>query len=146
MPRRTFRLAAAAAALLATALMTRSCAAFNVSTTLGDGMVLQRAPASAVVWGSAQPGCKVTTTVAGKTLVSTADASGVWRQALPPTASGRTRALQQEPLLFRDPPTYSAANADPHVVCCRRGVGESVGVGAPVACQLARLSLVAAFP
>ena len=59
-------------------------AALSVSNTLGDGMVLQRAPAAAVVWGFASPGVAVTTTLGGSVMASKADAEGVWRQALPP--------------------------------------------------------------
>ena len=60
-----------------------------VSNTLGSHMVLQRAPAAAVVWGFAGAGSTVTTTLdAGTPLKSTADATGTWRQPLPPTSSG----------------------------------------------------------
>ena len=49
-------------------------------------MVLQRAPASPIVWGFADPGVGVKTTLAGSPpTTAIADASGVWRQALPPT-------------------------------------------------------------
>ena len=37
------------------------CGAFNLSNTLGDGMVLQRTQA-ATVWGFGDPGVTVTTT------------------------------------------------------------------------------------
>ena len=47
-------------------------------------MVLQRAPQSAVVWGHTKPFAKVTTTFDSKTLVTTADINGTWRQRLPP--------------------------------------------------------------
>jgi hypothetical protein len=60
-----------------------------VSNTLGSHMVLQRAPAVAVVWGFAAAGSTITTTLdAGTPLKSTADATGTWRQSLPPTPSG----------------------------------------------------------
>lgn len=55
-----------------------------LSATLGDHMVLQRAPASAVVWGNTQPGSTVTTTFDGKVYMSIADSDGWWRQKLPP--------------------------------------------------------------
>jgi hypothetical protein len=61
-----------------------------LSHTLGDGMVLQRAPQSAMIFGYAPAGTTVTTTFDGHALepLSTADASETWRQALPPTAGG----------------------------------------------------------
>ena len=64
---------------------------FQLSSTLGSNMVLQQAPASAVVWGFAAPGVTVTTTFAGKALdpAATTDATGLWRQALPPTAASK---------------------------------------------------------
>ena len=65
----------------------------NLSNTLSDGMVLQRAPAKAVVWGLASPGLPVTTQFEGRMLTTTTDQSGVWRQVLPPmeaTSDGRT--------------------------------------------------------
>lgn len=69
-------------------------ATFNVSNTLGNGMVLQRfafdpsggsPPQQAVVWGFGTPGTQVKTTVSGKaTHNTTVGADGVWRQALLP--------------------------------------------------------------
>ena len=38
---------------------TTAAATFNISNTLGDGMVLQRAPQSATVWGFGTAGAKV---------------------------------------------------------------------------------------
>lgn len=61
---------------------------FSLSKTLGSNMVLQRAPASAVVWGFATAGATVKTTFQGSSYVATADATNVWRQSLPPTAPG----------------------------------------------------------
>lgn len=62
-----------------------SAAACTLSNVLGSHMVLQRAPASAVVWGFASPGIAVKTTLAGSSaLTAVADASGIWRQSLPP--------------------------------------------------------------
>jgi hypothetical protein len=37
-------------------LVMLASATFNVSNTLGDSMVLQRAPKSAIVWGFGAPG------------------------------------------------------------------------------------------
>ena len=47
-------------------------------------MVLQRAPASALLWGFADAGTSVTTILSGSKYTTTANAAGVWRQALPP--------------------------------------------------------------
>jgi sialate O-acetylesterase len=63
---------------------------FKLSATLQDSMVLQRAPAAAVVWGFAVPGTTVTTAFGGKTITSTADSTSVWRAKLPPTAASAT--------------------------------------------------------
>jgi sialate O-acetylesterase len=53
--------------------------------------VLQRAPQKAVVWGvSKTPGTKVTTAFNGATLTATADATGTWRQVLPPMPASMT--------------------------------------------------------
>ena len=46
-------------------------ATFNLSNTLGDGMVLQRAPQQAVVWGFGSPGDTITTQLTGKAALST---------------------------------------------------------------------------
>ena len=66
---------------------------FSISATLGDHMVLQRAPASAVVWGFASPGATVTTTFIrhgrlNAKYTSVAGSDGVWRAHLEPTAAG----------------------------------------------------------
>ena len=69
-----------------------------VSRTLGSHMVLQRAPASAMVYGHAKLGSTVTTTFGGKNYSTTTDSIdvgdvqglGTWRQALPPTPGGKT--------------------------------------------------------
>lgn len=63
---------------------------FKLSATLQDSMVLQRAPASAIVWGFAPEGTTVTTTFQGKVIVSTADDTTVWRAKLPPTPASST--------------------------------------------------------
>ena len=68
-----------------------------VSRTLGSHMVLQRAPASAMVFGHAKLGATVATTFRGKTYTTTTDSVdvgggqglGTWRQALPPTPGGK---------------------------------------------------------
>ena len=87
MARKPFVFAAFAAA---TAHETRNF----LSATLGDHMVLQRAPQSAVVWGHTAPEATVTTTFGGATFETTADGDGTWRQRLPPTAASATpRAL-----------------------------------------------------
>lgn len=74
-------------ALAATLAAAADAAACTLSNVLGDHLVLQRAPASAMVWGFASPGTSVKTSFAGDTLTSTADATGTWRQQLPPTAA-----------------------------------------------------------
>ena len=67
-----------------------------VSAALGSHMVLQRAPASARVWGSASPGAAVTVSFDGQPLpAATANGNGTWRLSLPPTAAGGpTHVLQ----------------------------------------------------
>ncbi|CAE8633239.1 unnamed protein product [Polarella glacialis] len=61
---------------------------FKLSATLGDHMVLQRAPASAVVWGFAAEGTEVTATFKGAMYSSKAGKDGIWRVHLEPTAAG----------------------------------------------------------
>jgi sialate O-acetylesterase len=63
---------------------------FSLSKTLGDHMVLQRAPVSAIVWGFAPEGTTVTTTFGKQTIVSKADANSTWRAALMPTPASAT--------------------------------------------------------
>ena len=65
-----------------------------LSTTLGDHMVLQRAPRQAIVWGFTTPGAKVTTDMAmsgmkGQRMVSVAEHDGTWRQLLPPVVGSK---------------------------------------------------------
>lgn len=63
--------------------------AFRFSQTLGDQMVLQRAPASAVVWGFAPKGTEVVTSFNGRTYPAViADDDNVWRTTLDPTKAG----------------------------------------------------------
>lgn len=61
---------------------------FSLSHTLGDHMVLQRAPQAATVWGFAAPGTVVTTTFNSQKYTARAGADTIWRQALAPTAAG----------------------------------------------------------
>jgi hypothetical protein len=64
-----------------------------LSATLGDHMVLQRAPQQAYVWGYTA-GATVTTAFNNQTFTAKTDVNGTWRQALPATeASGRTYML-----------------------------------------------------
>ena len=70
-------------ALLAAPASAPRASAFELSNTLGDHMVLQRDDATSQVWGFADPGDVVTTTLSGHRLVSTTDKDGVWRQRLP---------------------------------------------------------------
>ena len=56
----------------------------HLSNTFGDHLVLQRQPAAAMLFGFADVGTTVKTVFSGTTYTSTADATGVWRQALPP--------------------------------------------------------------
>ena len=60
---------------------------FNLSNTLGDHMVLQHGPRSAVVWGFGAPGLSIETTLGGKALggrPAVVGADRIWRQSLPP--------------------------------------------------------------
>ena len=68
-------------------------AKLRLSKTLGDGMVLQRAPAAATVWGFASAGSVVHTTFGGQTHTTTTDATGVWRQVLPPTPATKSEQM-----------------------------------------------------
>ena len=65
--------------------------AFNLSNTLGDGMVLQRGNAT-VVWGFGDSGETVTTTFRGVALSppATVDSAGIWRQTLPTIQASTT--------------------------------------------------------
>jgi sialate O-acetylesterase len=68
----------------------------QLSNTLSDGMVLQRSPAAAMVWGFAPPAVHVTTTFGTHTLNAITDITGVWRQELPPTNATKV----EQTLLF----------------------------------------------
>ena len=77
-------------ALLAPGAATRAF----VSRTLGSHMVLQAAPQQATVWGSTNPGARVTTSFDEQNFTATADVNGTWRQRLPPTpASSQPHVL-----------------------------------------------------
>ena len=70
-------------------LVTPVAASFNLSNTLGDGMVLQR-DVSAVVWGFGAVGAKITTQVGKQTLTTTVGTDGIWRQKLPSMPASTT--------------------------------------------------------
>jgi sialate O-acetylesterase len=85
-------LRAAVAAVAAAVLLATTPAAalrFELSNTLGSGMVLQRAPAEPVVWGFSDPGQPVYAAFKDMvsndtwTVQSTTDPTGVWRLPLP---------------------------------------------------------------
>lgn len=73
-----------------------------LSVTLGNHMVLQRAPQSAVLFGFTAPGATVTTSMTpsggragaadARTFQTVAGADGTWRQALPPMPASTTDA------------------------------------------------------
>jgi len=60
---------------------------FSIAAALGDHMVLQRAPASAVVWGFASAGATIETSFKGVKYRSITGSDGIWRQFLTPTSS-----------------------------------------------------------
>mmetsp|Transcript_20487 Transcript_20487/g.62479 ORF Transcript_20487/g.62479 Transcript_20487/m.62479 type:complete len:609 (-) Transcript_20487:572-2398(-) len=67
-------------------LPTLSYALLELSNTLGDGMVLQRAPYSALLWGFGSPGVAVVASFDGQSLPpETVASDGIWRIRLPPT-------------------------------------------------------------
>ena len=73
-----------------------------LSWTLGDHMVLESAPKSAVVWGRTARRARVTTSARASTgaayeLTTVAGEDGVWRQALPPTAGSKDCLLYTSP-------------------------------------------------
>jgi sialate O-acetylesterase len=58
---------------------------FNLSNTLGDGMVLQRAPQAAIVWGFGAAGSSVAASLDGEPLPAVFTGSdSIWRVQLPP--------------------------------------------------------------
>lgn len=60
-----------------------------LSRTLGDHMVLQRAPKQAIVWGHTSASATVTTTFDGKSFTAKANTNGTWRQSLPATKASK---------------------------------------------------------
>lgn len=65
-----------------------------VASALGSGMVLQRAPARAAVWGTAPPGARVSVAVgAAASATATADADGRWSARLPALPAGAHGAV-----------------------------------------------------
>jgi len=74
--------------LIGMVMLVQAAATFNLSNTLGDGMVLQRG--SAVVWGFGQPGATITTEIVSKPAVSTVvGADSIWRQVLSTGAANK---------------------------------------------------------
>jgi sialate O-acetylesterase len=73
--------------LLAGALSAAAATTFSVSNVFGSNMVLQR-DVSATLWGFAEPGTLVKTTIGGTSLTTQAGKDSVWRQALPVKAAG----------------------------------------------------------
>lgn len=64
-----------------------------LSNTLGNDMVLQRAPAVAIVYGvSNVSNATVTTMMGALKFTTTAGADGTWRQRLPPTPASTSLA------------------------------------------------------
>ena len=67
-----------------------SCTQINSRTKLIARQVLQRAPASAVVWGFAPPETKVVATFGKHEMSATTDNTSVWRIKLPPTPATKS--------------------------------------------------------
>lgn len=64
---------------------------FNISNTLGDGMVLQRGPQQAVIYGLGDtPGETLTVTFKGSLLKTTVGNDGIWRLSLPAQPASKT--------------------------------------------------------
>ena len=63
-------------------------AALELGTPFADGMVLQRGM-TVPVWGTAEPGAKVTVAFAGQKVAATADAKGKWMARLPALKASR---------------------------------------------------------
>ncbi|XP_059362291.1 sialate O-acetylesterase [Carassius carassius] len=75
--------------LSAFASVLSSAEVFRFSSYYGNHMVLQKAPAKAVVWGFGQNGAKVVLSLSGLQEVSTTVINGIWRTTLKPVkASG----------------------------------------------------------
>ena len=79
----SWRVAVVALCVLASAAR----ADVKLSQMFSDNMVLQR-DMHVPVWGQAEPGEKVTVTIAGKHAVAIADAKGAWMAKLGPLAAG----------------------------------------------------------
>ena len=71
-------------------MMNASSVVFKVSSTLGSHMVLQRDSDNVVLYGFAQAGSVVNTTIDGKSRFSTVTdvETGIWRQKLPRMEAG----------------------------------------------------------
>jgi sialate O-acetylesterase len=81
------------ATLLAACLASPLSAAVTLAPLFADGAVLQREK-PVPVWGSADPGEKITVAFAGQSVSATADASGRWSVTLKPlAASSESRDL-----------------------------------------------------
>ena len=80
-----FRTLPLAAACILTAAGAR--ADVKLSPPFGDHMVLQR-EMRVPVWGTADPGEKVTVTLADRTAIAVASAEGRWKLSLPPMRAG----------------------------------------------------------
>uniref|UniRef100_A0A8C1NDW7 Sialic acid acetylesterase n=1 Tax=Cyprinus carpio TaxID=7962 RepID=A0A8C1NDW7_CYPCA len=65
-----------------------SAEVFRFSSYYGNHMVLQKAPAKAVVWGFGQTGAKVVVSLSGSKNVSTTVINGIWRTTLEPVEVG----------------------------------------------------------
>jgi hypothetical protein len=94
-PRHQSRAVAALATALATSLLATTSTATSLSPcsfspgVFGDHMVLQRAPAAAMVFGFGAPGDTVTASVDGlATPPAIVGPDGIWRAALPPMPAG----------------------------------------------------------
>ena len=97
----------AALALVAGAAFAR----VELATPFSDNMVLQRDRA-VPVWGSADPGEKVSVSFAGAAVEATADAKGAWRVSLPAMSASKENR------------TLTAKGAANEVVVCNVLVGE----------------------
>ncbi|XP_073706545.1 sialate O-acetylesterase isoform X2 [Garra rufa] len=65
-----------------------SAETFRFSSYYGNHMVLQKAPAEAVVWGYGQTGAKVVVSLSGSYEVFTTVINGIWRATLEPVKAG----------------------------------------------------------
>ena len=70
--------------ILCSTLLSLAIAGMELSNTLGSGMVLQRSPGMAQLFGFALPGATITTQFKRTNYTTAVGADGVWRQALPP--------------------------------------------------------------